>query len=97
VTEEELKEFDEASSHPYECNCDLCKKWHELMGPEPENDQTRNQVQKGEVVKLISFGFNSHFAYLKIWTFQLRLFRYGIRFEHVPLRPRDTRSPQSTE
>jgi hypothetical protein len=30
-----------------------------------------------EVVKLISFGFNSHFAYLKIWTFQLRLFRYG--------------------
>jgi hypothetical protein len=36
VTEEELKEFDEASSHPYECNCDLCKKWHELMGPEPE-------------------------------------------------------------
>lgn len=36
MSEDELKEFDEASNHPWECDCDLCKKWHELMGPEPE-------------------------------------------------------------
>lgn len=34
MTEIELKEFDEASNHQYECTCDLCKKWWKLMGRE---------------------------------------------------------------
>lgn len=32
MTNEEIKEFDEASNHPYECKCSLCLKWWELMG-----------------------------------------------------------------
>jgi hypothetical protein len=37
MTEQELVEFDEATNHPYECACNLCKKWWELMGPEDED------------------------------------------------------------
>jgi hypothetical protein len=36
MTAEELKQFDEASNHPYECACDICKKWWELMGDEDD-------------------------------------------------------------
>lgn len=32
LTEQELKEFDEATKHPYECKCELCKKWWNVMG-----------------------------------------------------------------
>ena len=34
----ELKRFDEASNHPYYCQCDLCKEWWEIVGPEREDD-----------------------------------------------------------
>lgn len=36
MTEQELKEFDIASEHPYECNCDLCKKWWSNVPKEEE-------------------------------------------------------------
>lgn len=39
MTEQELAEFDEASNHPYECQCELCKKWWEKVGPEREEDE----------------------------------------------------------
>lgn len=35
--EEERKRFDIASSHPYECRCELCAEWWLTMGPEPED------------------------------------------------------------
>jgi hypothetical protein len=34
MTPEELKRFDEASNHPYECKCDICKEWWEQMPKE---------------------------------------------------------------
>lgn len=34
MTPEELKRFDEASNHPYECKCAICKEWWKLVGPE---------------------------------------------------------------
>lgn len=34
LSTKELEEFDEASSHPHECPCNLCKKWWKLMGKE---------------------------------------------------------------
>lgn len=34
LTEKELKEFDEASNHDEDCYCELCVKWHELLGEE---------------------------------------------------------------
>jgi hypothetical protein len=39
LTPEQLARFDEASNHPYECRCDLCREWWELMGPEREGDE----------------------------------------------------------
>jgi len=33
----QLKRFDEASNHPYECRCDLCKEWWSLVPPEDED------------------------------------------------------------
>lgn len=38
ATPEEIKRFDEASNHPYECNCDLCKEWWEQVPPEDPGD-----------------------------------------------------------
>lgn len=34
ITEEELKEFDEASNHDEDCYCEKCEKWHEIVGEE---------------------------------------------------------------
>ena len=31
-------EFDEASSHPYECKCELCKEWLNQVPPEDHGD-----------------------------------------------------------
>ena len=40
LSAEELAEFEEASNHPYECECDLCKKWWwVLIGPKEENSE----------------------------------------------------------
>ncbi len=36
LTPEQLKRFDEASNHPYECKCKICKEWWELVGPEKD-------------------------------------------------------------
>lgn len=32
LSEEEIKEFDEATEHDYECRCSKCLKWWKLMG-----------------------------------------------------------------
>lgn len=37
MTPEELKRFDEASNHPYECKCAICKEWWERVGPEEDD------------------------------------------------------------
>lgn len=37
MTPEQLKRFDEASNHPYECDCTICTEWWDLMGPEDED------------------------------------------------------------
>lgn len=34
MTPEQLKRFDEASEHPYECRCKLCKEWWKAVPPE---------------------------------------------------------------
>lgn len=39
LTPEQLARFDEASNHPYECKCEICKEWWKLMGPEREGDE----------------------------------------------------------
>lgn len=31
-----LDRFDEASNHPYECRCELCKEWWAQVPPEDE-------------------------------------------------------------
>lgn len=38
MTEAEQARFDEATNHPYECKCAICKEWWTLMGPEPEGE-----------------------------------------------------------
>ena len=40
MTPEQLKRFDEARNHPYECGCEICKEWWAHVGPEddPEDD-----------------------------------------------------------
>lgn len=38
LTPKQQAEFDEASNHPYECKCRICKKWWKLVGPERDND-----------------------------------------------------------
>jgi len=35
---EQLKRFDEASNHPYECECEICKEWWAQMPPEDDYD-----------------------------------------------------------
>ena len=42
---EQLSNFKEASNHPYECTCKICKEWWELMGPEPEIDDSDEYPQ----------------------------------------------------
>lgn len=37
MTPEELKRFDEASNHPYECKCALCKAWWAQVPPEDDS------------------------------------------------------------
>ena len=34
MTPEQLARFDQASNHPYSCDCEICKEWWELCGPE---------------------------------------------------------------
>lgn len=34
MTEEELSILDIGASHAYECECDVCRKYWELVGPE---------------------------------------------------------------
>lgn len=36
MTDEEIKRFDEASNHPYECRCELCKEWWAQVPPEDD-------------------------------------------------------------
>jgi hypothetical protein len=36
MTPEQLKRFDEASNHPYECKCKICKEWWSLVPPEDD-------------------------------------------------------------
>jgi hypothetical protein len=38
ITPKQLARFDEASNHPYECRCELCKEWWELVPPEDDGD-----------------------------------------------------------
>ncbi len=33
----ELRDFDEASNHSYECKCKLCRRWWQMVGPEPKD------------------------------------------------------------
>ena len=33
LTPEQLKRFDEASNHPFECDCEICREWWTLMPP----------------------------------------------------------------
>ena len=40
LTPEQLKRFDEASNHPYECKCELCKEWWSLVPPEDDEDES---------------------------------------------------------
>jgi hypothetical protein len=42
MTPEELKRFDEASNHPYECKCAICKEWWSLVPLEDEDDLLGN-------------------------------------------------------
>lgn len=34
-----LSRFDEASNHPYECKCELCKEWWASVPPEEDEDE----------------------------------------------------------
>ena len=34
----DIKDFDEASNHPYECQCLICIEWWKEVGPECEED-----------------------------------------------------------
>ena len=36
MTPEELKRFDEASNHPYECRCEVCKEWWQQVPAEED-------------------------------------------------------------
>jgi len=33
-----IKDFDEATEHSYDCQCELCQEWWEKVGPEREGD-----------------------------------------------------------
>jgi hypothetical protein len=39
LTPEQLKRFDEASNHPFECNCEICREWWSLMLPPAEHEE----------------------------------------------------------
>ena len=39
MTPEALKRFDEASNHPYECRCELCKEWWAQVPPEDDDPE----------------------------------------------------------
>ena len=39
MTPEEIERFDRASNHPYNCRCNICQEWWDIVGPEvDEND-----------------------------------------------------------
>ncbi len=40
---EQLKRFDEASNHPYECKCELCREWWALMPPEDDDEDENHE------------------------------------------------------
>jgi len=42
MTAEELKRFDEASNHPYECKCVACKEWWAQVPPEDDDFEDTN-------------------------------------------------------
>lgn len=37
---DQLQRFDEASNHPYECRCELCKEWWAQVPPEEDEDDS---------------------------------------------------------
>lgn len=39
MTADQLQRFDEASNHPYECRCELCKEWWAQVPPEEDEDE----------------------------------------------------------
>ncbi len=43
MTPEQLKRFDEASNHPYECKCDICKEWRSLVPPEDDDEDAADE------------------------------------------------------
>jgi hypothetical protein len=48
MTPEQLKRFDEASSHPYECKCDICKEWWAAVPPEEDEPaETEDRDSQG--------------------------------------------------
>lgn len=47
MTPEELKRFDEASNHPYECGCEICLEWWDAVGPEEEDDDIDGELPCG--------------------------------------------------
>lgn len=39
LTPEQQAKFNEASEHPYECRCDVCKLWWANVPPEVDHDE----------------------------------------------------------
>lgn len=39
LTPEDQAKFDQASEHPYECKCDLCKLWWANVPPEDDGEE----------------------------------------------------------
>jgi hypothetical protein len=37
MTPKQLKLFDEASDHSYECKCEICKEWWKKVPPEDDD------------------------------------------------------------
>ncbi len=49
-TEQQLKDFDEATEHPYECKCEKCKLWWEMMPPEDGEGEDDESDDLGEPI-----------------------------------------------
>ena len=49
TTPEQLARLDEASSHPYECKCDLCKEWWDSMPPEEDGSEEECMHEDAEI------------------------------------------------
>jgi len=44
-----LEDFDTATSHPYECECNLCKQWWEEVGPEREGEDDFEHIGNDDI------------------------------------------------